>query len=66
MSARQTSAQLAVLAVIAVGVVMRFVTASPLWLDEALSVHIAGGEEDLGDALRRDGHPGLYYLLLGW
>ncbi len=48
----------------AAGVVLRFVTASPLWLDEALSVHIAAGDEPLTTALRRDGHPGLYYLLL--
>ncbi len=51
---------------VAVGVVMRFVAPSPLWLDEALSAHIATGDTSLADALRRDGHPGLYYLLLGW
>ena len=51
---------------VAVGVVVRFVAPSPLWLDEALSVHIATGDASLADALRRDGHPGLYYLLLGW
>lgn len=51
----------------AAGVVLRFVTASPLWLDEALSVHIADSDTPLSEALRRDGHPGLYYLLLrGW
>ena len=48
------------------GVVLRFVADSPLWLDEALSVHIADGDVPLSDALRRDGHPALYYLLLGW
>lgn len=50
------------------GVVLRFVTRSPLWLDEALSVNIARlplGE--IPDALRVDGHPPLYYFLLhGW
>ena len=51
---------------VAVGVILRFVAPSPLWLDEALSVHIATGDVGLADALRRDGHPGLYYLLLGW
>ena len=56
------------LAAAAAGAVLRFVTASPLWLDEALSVNIAslpaGG---IVDALRHDGHPALYYLLLsGW
>lgn len=50
------------------GAVTRFVTTSALWLDEALSVNIAAlplGE--IGEALRHDGHPPLYYLLLhGW
>ncbi len=50
------------------GLVLRFVTTSPLWLDEALSVNIARLPlVDIGDALRRDGHPPLYYWLLhGW
>ena len=47
---------------------LRFVTRSPLWLDEALSVNIA--KLPLGHiagALRHDGHPPLYYFLLhGW
>lgn len=57
-----------VAAAVAVSMVARFATRSPLWLDEALSVHIAElGVGDLLDALRRDGHPPLYYLLLhGW
>jgi mannosyltransferase len=40
----------------------------PLWLDEALSVEIARrGLPGLVDALRQDGAPPLYYLLLhGW
>ena len=38
---------------------------SPLWLDEALSVNIARlPVGDLLEALRHDGHPPLYYLLL--
>jgi hypothetical protein len=51
-----------------VGIVLRFVTSSPLWLDEALSANIAGLPlDEIGEALRRDGHPPLYYLLLhGW
>jgi hypothetical protein len=50
---------------IVVGVGLRFVPRQDLWLDEALSVNIAGrGLGDLGDALRRDGHPPLYYALL--
>lgn len=55
-------------AAVAAGVVLRFATTSPLWLDEALSVNIA--QLPLGDipeALRHDGHPPLYYFLLhGW
>lgn len=49
----------------AIGVAARFVTVSHLWLDESVSVNIAslplGG---ITDALRRDGHPPLYYWLL--
>jgi len=53
---------------IASGVVLRFVTTSPLWLDEALSVNIARlPVGQMHEALRHDGHPPLYYLLLhGW
>lgn len=53
---------------VAVGVGFRLLTRSPLWLDEALSVNIASLPlGDIGDALRRDGHPPLYYWLLhGW
>lgn len=53
--------------VVALGVVLRFVTTSELWLDEALSVNIArlpAGE--MLEALRHDGHPPLYYFLLHW
>jgi mannosyltransferase len=50
------------------GLVLRFVTTSPMWLDEVLSVNIAS--EPLGDLVPRllqDGAPPLYYLLLkGW
>ncbi|MBK6858422.1 MAG: glycosyltransferase family 39 protein [Microthrixaceae bacterium] len=54
--------------VVGLGVVARFVTRSPLWMDEALSVNIAGlPAGQIPDALRHDGHPPLYYLLLhGW
>ncbi len=57
----------ALLAVIA-GVVLRFTISSPLWLDEALSVNIASLPiGDIPEALRSDGHPPLYYLVLhGW
>ncbi len=56
------------LGALVIGIVLRFVTRSPLWLDEALSVDIARlpiGQ--ISEALRHDGHPPLYYLLLhGW
>lgn len=55
----------AVALVVSLAVVARFVTRSPLWLDEALSVNIATLPiPDLLDALRSDGHPPLYYVLL--
>lgn len=59
-------AGLAGLAVVAVG--LRFWTTSPMWLDETLTVNIASLPlEEIPDALRRDGHPPLYYVLLhGW
>ena len=57
-----------VVAAVVAGLVTRFVTTSSLWLDEALSVNIASlPVGDIGEALRHDGHPPLYYLLLhGW
>ena len=56
------------LGAVALGVVLRFVTRSPLWLDEALSVNIARLPlGDIPEALRHDGHPPLYYFMLhGW
>jgi hypothetical protein len=55
----------ALVAVVALGVVLRFVQRSPLWLDEALSVNIAAlPVGDIPEALRHDGHPPLYYFLL--
>jgi len=62
--------EIVVLALVAaaLGIGMRFVTRSPLWLDEALSVNIAQlPPGEILQALRQDGHPPLYYLLLhGW
>ena len=50
---------------VALGVALRFVQRSPLWLDEALSVNISRlPPGELLDALRHDGHPPLYYLIL--
>jgi mannosyltransferase len=55
----------AVAVVAALGVVLRLYSRSNLWLDEALSVNIAGlAVGDLLDALRHDCHPPFYYLLL--
>ncbi|MCB1257555.1 MAG: glycosyltransferase family 39 protein [Microthrixaceae bacterium] len=55
---------LAVLATVA-GVALRFWPRSGLWLDEALSVNIAALPfSDMVEALRHDGHPPLYYLML--
>ncbi len=51
--------------VCAAGLVLRFATAGDFWLDEALSANIASlplGE--ITDALRHDGHPSGYYMLL--
>ena len=49
------------------GVVFNFLPMTPLWLDEAQSASIAGENfSSLIDALRRDGHPPLYYILLGF
>src|ERR687891_2073858 len=61
-------ATLALAGVAAAGVALRFVQRSPLWLDEAQSVNIASLPlGDLFEALRHDGHPPFYYLLLhGW
>lgn len=56
------------LVAMAIGVVTRFATQSSLWLDEALSVQIASLPiGDIAEALKHDGHPPLYYVLLhGW
>ncbi|HEV3401759.1 MAG TPA: glycosyltransferase family 39 protein, partial [Acidimicrobiales bacterium] len=65
---RPAAWRVATVVAVALGVVLRFVSRSHLWLDEALSVSIA--ELPLGsiaEALRHDGAPPLYYLLLhGW
>lgn len=50
---------------VVIGVVLRFVAPSQLWLDEALSVNIS--KLPLGQipgALRHDGAPPLYYVML--
>ncbi|MDQ1497434.1 MAG: hypothetical protein QOI86_774 [Actinomycetota bacterium] len=58
----------AVGAAVAVGILVRFVARSHLWLDEALTVNIAAVPlRSLTEALRHDGAPPLYYVVLhGW
>ncbi|MDP9386741.1 MAG: glycosyltransferase family 39 protein [Actinomycetota bacterium] len=55
-------------AAVVAGVLLRLHARSELWLDEALSVNIARLPlQELPEALRHDGSPPLYYLLLhGW
>ncbi|HLY82521.1 MAG TPA: glycosyltransferase family 39 protein [Acidimicrobiales bacterium] len=51
--------------ILVAGVILRFWTSSDLWLDEALSVNIAKLPlRQLPAALRHDGAPPLYYVLL--
>jgi mannosyltransferase len=59
---------IAISAALAVAVVLRFLAFSALWLDEAQTVAIARRPlPQLFDALRLDGSPPLFYLLLhGW
>ena len=62
---RSTAAVVAVALACAAGVAFRAYTRSELWLDEALTVHLAEVSlGDLSDVLRRDGAPPLYYALL--
>ena len=57
----------AVAAVVVAGIALRFLTSSHLWLDEALTVNIARLPlSRIPDALRHDGSPPLYYVLLHW
>jgi mannosyltransferase len=58
----------AAIAALIAGIVLRFVSTSPLWLDESQTVAIAHRSiPHLFSALRIDGSPPLFYLLLhGW
>ena len=58
----------AIATAVLLGVALRFVTTSDLWLDEALTVNVARLPlGDIAGALRHDGAPPLYYYLLhGW
>jgi len=50
---------------VAIGMVLRFWTRSDLWLDEALTVNIAGQPlHEIPSYLKRDGAPPLFYVLL--
>ncbi len=50
---------------VVVGTVLRFLPRSALWLDEALTVNISTLPlGDIAGALKRDGHPPLFYYLL--
>ena len=50
---------------VAGGILLRFLPMTPLWLDEAQSAAIASeGFRGIFEALRHDGHPPFYYLLL--
>lgn len=61
----RTVIRLAVAGVIVASIVLRFVTRSPLWLDEALTVDIAREPlSKIPGLLRDDGAPPLYYFLL--
>ncbi len=54
-----------VVLVVAAGLLLRFWTRSGLWLDEALTVDVARQPlHDLPNALRHDGAPPLFYVLL--
>ena len=54
-----------VVLVVTAGLVLRFWTRSALWLDEALTVDIARLPlHDIPNALKHDGAPPLYYVLL--
>ncbi len=58
-------AGIVVAAAVATGLVLRFWTRSELWLDEALAVNIAHlPMSQLHEALKEDGAPPLYYVLL--
>lgn len=62
---RRDWAAVGIVAVVVAGVVLRFVSRGPLWLDEAQSVAIAKHSlAGLPDALKHDGAPPLYYGLL--
>jgi mannosyltransferase len=57
----------AVIATLVISIALRFLVRSPLWLDESQTVSIAHRSlPHLFKALREDGAPPLYYVLLHW
>jgi uncharacterized membrane protein len=59
--------QLVAALVVVLGVVLRFSARSHMWLDEALTINIARLPLDrIPGALRHDGAPPLFYVLLHW
>jgi len=61
----RTWAAVVVVVVVAIGVVLRFVTHSALWLDEALTVDRSRlPVSQIADSVKQDGAPPLYYYLL--
>ena len=62
---RRDWAAVGIVAAVLVGIALRFVSRGPLWLDEAQSLAIARRPlTHIADALRHDGAPPLYYVLL--
>ncbi|HEY1651582.1 MAG TPA: glycosyltransferase family 39 protein [Acidimicrobiales bacterium] len=61
----RTVVGIGVAVVVAAGLLLRFWTRSGLWLDEALTVNVARLPlHELPNALKHDGAPPLYYVLL--
>src|ERR1700723_3757692 len=61
----RTVVGIAVVAVVALGVVLRFTTHSALWLDEALTVDRSRlPVSQIAGSVKHDGAPPLYYYLL--
>jgi hypothetical protein len=61
----RTVVGIAVVAVVALGVILRFTTHSALWLDEALTVDRARLPfSQIAGSVKQDGAPPLYYYLL--
>ncbi|CAN5706603.1 hypothetical protein BH10ACT1_BH10ACT1_36150 [soil metagenome] len=62
---RRSALTAATVLAVALGAAARFSARGTLWLDEAISVDISRlPVGQIGGALRQDGHPPLYYLLL--